>query len=282
MVIDRLKKVLGYRRPLTRPPEPGRHRFVFVVGLHRSGTSLIHRLLRQHPQITGFADTPAREDEGQFLQSVLPTGQAFGGVGRFAFDKAAHFTADDPRVCDATRDRIMREWGAYLDLRKPIIIEKSPPNLLRTTFLQQLLPDASFVLIVRHPIPVALASSKWSKTSVHELVLHWAVAHRIALGDLPALHRVMVLRYEDFIAEPTCEFGRVFDFLGIERIAPGEAVADHNTPYFDDPRVGDLADPFIFNLDHGIFDRFGYSLDAPYIDPDWRFDELLLGSQKTV
>ena len=47
-------------------------RYVFVCGLHRSGTSLITRSLMDHPEVSGFRDTGAIEDEGQFLQTVLP------------------------------------------------------------------------------------------------------------------------------------------------------------------------------------------------------------------
>jgi hypothetical protein len=33
------------------------HRFVFLAGLHRSGTTLLARLLAAHPEISGFSDT---------------------------------------------------------------------------------------------------------------------------------------------------------------------------------------------------------------------------------
>jgi len=45
-------------------------RIVFVAGLHRSGTSLVHRCLAAHPDVSGFADTGVPEDEGQHLQTV--------------------------------------------------------------------------------------------------------------------------------------------------------------------------------------------------------------------
>ena len=52
------------------------HRFVFLAGLHRSGTTLLARLLAAHPEVSGFSGTGAPADEGQLLQSVYPAATA--------------------------------------------------------------------------------------------------------------------------------------------------------------------------------------------------------------
>ena len=59
------------------------HRFVFLAGLHRSGTTLLARLLAAHPEISGFSGTGEPADEGQHLQSVYPAARVYGGPGRF-------------------------------------------------------------------------------------------------------------------------------------------------------------------------------------------------------
>ena len=59
-------------------------RFVFVGGLHRSGTTPLARVLGAHPEISGLSGTGVSEDEGQHLQDVYPRIRAHGGMGRFA------------------------------------------------------------------------------------------------------------------------------------------------------------------------------------------------------
>ena len=50
-------------------------RMVFVCGLHRSGTSVVHRCLREHPEVSGFSDTgvprshPSARDMKCFLNA---------------------------------------------------------------------------------------------------------------------------------------------------------------------------------------------------------------------
>ena len=45
-------------------------KIILVCGLHRSGTSLLFQILRDHPDISGFRNTGVNQDEGQHLQSV--------------------------------------------------------------------------------------------------------------------------------------------------------------------------------------------------------------------
>jgi hypothetical protein len=195
------------------------HRFVFVTGLHRSGTSLLARLIASSPRVSAFADTGVPEDEGQLLQGVYPPGHADGGPGRFGFAARQHLTEASPLVSEASRQTLLREWSAHWDMERPVLLEKSPPHLLKTRFLQALFPDSSFVVVTRHPIAVACATQKWSATRPDQLIRHWVRCHRLFAADRPHLHRVHVLRYEDLVRDPDGELGAVFGFLDLEPVA---------------------------------------------------------------
>src|SRR5262245_49725427 len=173
----RIKRALKKKGPLARVPAMDGKRVLLICGLHRSGTSILHRLLREHPATSGFSDTGVFQDEGQHLQSVFPAAYHFGGAGRFAFYPKAHLTESSELVTDANRNKLLREWGAYYDLSKDVLLEKSPPNIIRSRFFQAMFPDSCFVFIVRHPIAVSIATTKWSRTSVAELMFHWRIAH---------------------------------------------------------------------------------------------------------
>ena len=272
-LIKHISKGLNQRRkrhsPLLQTPFVDDKHFLFIGGLHRSGTTVLHQLLREHPLASGFDDTGAPRDEGQHLQSVIPTAHAYGGAGDFAFYPAAHLTESSELISPDSRDILLKEWGAYYDLQKQILLEKSPPNLIRSRFFRQLLPNSSFVFIVRHPIAVSLATEKWSKRSITERLLHWHTAESIMLDDIRALSDCLVIRYEDFVTDPQAYLDEICRMLSISGFMPQTEVVNHNEKYFslwEQRHASDLETlKAVLPATCITLEEFGYTLDGPYI-----------------
>jgi hypothetical protein len=201
------------------------HRLVFVGGLHRSGTTPLTRALAAHPQISGFADTGVEEDEGQHLQDVYPPARAHGGPGRFALAPAAHLTEASPLLTPDTATRLLDQWRPHWDLARPVLVEKSPPNLLMSRFLQGAFPDARFVMVVRHPAVVSLSTRKWARLrSLGALLAHWFAAHRTFEEDAAFLHRLLVVKYEHLVADPEATLAGIAAFLELDGEIPAGGI----------------------------------------------------------
>jgi hypothetical protein len=264
-----VERVRRYRPPLAETPDVSRNRFLFIGGLHRSGTSIVHRMLREHPAISGFVDTGVPEDEGQHLQSVFAKAYKLGGPGGFAFDVSSHLTEVDELANIASRDQLLREWGAYYDLTRPLLLEKSPPNLVRSRFFQALFPDAAFLFVIRHPVAVALATRKWTRATVTEMLLHWHSAYSIMLADSMHLRQFKIVRYEDLVAWTQSSLDEICDLVGVDHFTPAEQIVDHNLGYFTQWAQGFVRDreaaEQILPPGFGPMQRFGYSFSEPFV-----------------
>lgn len=263
-------------------PEVSGDRLVFVGGLHRSGTTPLARAMAEHPQISGLRETGVAEDEGQHLQDVYPRIRAYGGMGRFARAPQAHLTEASALVSSANAQRLIAAWAPYWDLDRPLLLEKSPGNMIMGRFLQALFPGSAMIVVMRHPVVTALALQKWNplvvarngrrRTTLLGRVDHWVRAYGLLREDLPELRRVEVVRYEDLVAEPVAELARLQRLLGLTAPLPhGSLRSDRSDTYLEQWRRMAGGTPVQRLTRRRIIDRFGEAMMS------WGYDAENLG-----
>ena len=235
---------------LTPAPRPAK--WVFVVGCYNSGTTLLAEVLGRHPQIA------ALPTEGQFLTDQLPKDYEHG-VPRMWVEREDLFRMDE-RSSGPDVVRLKKEWAIRLDTRRPVLLEKSPPNAARTRWLQAHFEAAHFIAIVRNGYAVAEGirrkaeprhqpSGRWP---IEMAARQWARSNEILMEDGVHLERLLWVRYEDLTADLGTSLRSIVDFLGIDW-DPGIASKRHFAVHERRGPVQNLNDSSIARLaDHEI------------------------------
>lgn len=230
-------------------------RVVFIAGLHRSGTTLLERLLVSRYDLSCLRASVG-ESEGQHMQTVYPVARRYGGPGRFALSQQMRDDLDRLADHESCRRRILADWARFTVGDSPVLVEKSPPNLTKIHWLRRVFPGSRFVIMLRDPRAVAAATCKWVDAPLAELMLHWEAAY----GQAMAAYRdadCTVIRYEDLVAEPQRQ---------LDRLAAGLHLRPRKTPADLPDRHSEMRNS---NADYirehggmrygdGIWNRFGY------------------------
>lgn len=226
-------------RPLKRVAHNIRH-VTFICGLHRSGTTLAQDYLAKHYDLAFLERAHVPENEGQFLQDVYPAESPFGGPGIFGFyPQMRPAPVTDRAEAARLADRLLGSWAAYSsDPGHAHLLEKSPPNLTRIPWLRSLFPQARFVIWTRDPRATTMSTQKWHQIPVNTLMQHWNAAYLYAVEALA--EDCMIMRYEDFCADPAGSAASIAKFCGIaprqSALAPGQrfaTITNANQKYID-------------------------------------------------
>jgi hypothetical protein len=187
---------------------------VFIIGMARSGTTLVEQILASHPKAFGAGELTCFET-------------AMKGI-RTRFAAAASY----PEAVSGMLDADFRELGArYLaEIEKLAptaarIVDKLPSNFLLAGLIHLALPNACIIHMVRDPVDNCLScfSKLFTGKQAHtydlaelgryyrnyrKLMAHW---ERV----LPP-GRMLTVRYEDVVADLEAQARRVVAHCGLE------------------------------------------------------------------
>ena len=186
---------------------------IFILGLPRSGSTLLEQILASHSEIEGTSELPY--------------------IGRMATSLNRN-RADGVNYPEAMRELAPANLAAlgrdYLDLARmhrrtgaPHFIDKMPNNFPNAGFISLILPNAKIVDARRHPLDACLSCYRqlfakgqnftYDLTEIGEYYLqyqrmmdHWA---RVLPG------RVLTVQYEEVVSDFEAQVRRLLEFCGL-------------------------------------------------------------------
>ena len=190
---------------------------IFVVGMPRTGTTLVDRILSSHPEV---------ESAGELQALPLAVKAAGGTRGRRVLDPDTVRAAARADAGAIGRDYLARATphGAA---RRPRFVDKFPGNFLYLGLIARALPQAAIVCLRRDPLDTVLANfrnlfaigSRYYDYS-YELLDTAAYYQRfdrlMALWRAALPGRVLELGYEALVDDQAGQTRRLLDHCGLD------------------------------------------------------------------
>jgi hypothetical protein len=225
-LIDRIRR-RGRRDP-RRVPAP------FVVGIARSGTTLLRLMLDAHPQLTippethflprlfnHFARWEKEGVEGVELRErameLITSHPRWGDIDIDPEGMRSRMTAHDPLSAGDAARSFYAAYAAHVG--KPRWGDKSPPYTWKAKRIQRELPEAHFIHLIRDGRDVALSLSEvsWGPGDVQAAATKWVDeltrARQRARRLAPDTY--IELRFEDLVADPEPLLRRIAAFVDL-------------------------------------------------------------------
>ena len=97
---------------------------------------------------------------------------------------------------------IKQVWESHWDSDKPVLLEKSPPNLIRSGDIAAHFQPVKFVVMVRNPYAHAEGLMRRNNWKAQKAANFAAMCLRKQLDNRRQLDNTLVLTYESLVADP--------------------------------------------------------------------------------
>jgi tetratricopeptide (TPR) repeat protein len=189
---------------------------IFILGMPRSGSTLLEQILASHPQVEGTMELSIMP---QLVQDLHRQTKA-GDRGEYPFCLPFLSAKDLQRAGDSyiARTRPFRKTG------RPLFIDKLPMNWMHVPLIRAALPNARIIDARRHPLDCCFSNYRqyfakgYSFTyDLTELGLYYRdyvrLMDHVADASPGGVHRVI---HERLVEEPEQEVRRLLAFIGVE------------------------------------------------------------------
>lgn len=191
---QRLRYRMRMRRLFSRRVS---NKYVFVLCPPFCGSTLLAEILDTSKNVS--CNNPRGTREGQKLPRVRD----------IMYDSRNRWEADAVFPWPL----IQKEWLKYWDISRPILLEKSPPNLIRAVVIESYFQPAYFVCMVRNPYAHCEGLIRRNNRKPDEAAAFTVKCLMYQKANIEALSRVLFFTYEELASDSDGVRERLIEFL---------------------------------------------------------------------
>jgi hypothetical protein len=195
------------RKQTAPPPSDQTEKFLFVICMNNSGSTLLERVLSRCRNVVGLPAPrgPDHQVNGQrFVKEYMPSPEEL--KCRRMWSEQAAVLQDETRYQWPTIKRVWRkQWARnpkFQTASPRVLLEKSPANVYRASMLQKHFENSFFILMQRNPYAVTEGIRRRAKTSIERCIQHWIRCAEQQMRNEQTLRHAIRLNYEELSERP--------------------------------------------------------------------------------
>ncbi len=187
---------------------------IFIVGMPRSGSTLVEQILSSHSQVEGTMELP------DLSNIVVELAMKPGVETKFPF----LLSNCGPGDFRALGEEYLERTRCQRKLGRPFFTDKSGNNFFYTGLIRLILPNAKIIDVRRHPLACGFSCYKqaFAPGAIHFAYDQSDIAryYRGYIDMMEHFDRVMPgqvhrLFYEDIVRDPEREIRRLLEYCGL-------------------------------------------------------------------
>ena len=211
---------------------------VFVVGVPRSGTTLLAAMLSAHSRMSCGPESDFFEQLGtqhinrlcdprfwpraavDFLYSIKTLDQPLPDMYGITRKQLERYLQAQPPAVTSVLASVTEQYTKQAGKQR--WVEKTPVHCNHVRTIRRYYPTSPIIRIVRDPRDVALSLKKvsWGPQSLIESVWKWRGFETLCTDFFRTDRYALTLRYEDLVRSPEAKLKEVCAFIG-EQFEPG-------------------------------------------------------------
>jgi tetratricopeptide (TPR) repeat protein len=183
---------------------------IFIVGLPRSGTTLVEQILAAHSMVVATDELPFIERIGSELERS-------GGYGQ----RLAALTDAEKQQF---RERYLHEAGQFIEEKDCHFIDKNPNNFMHIGLIRELFPESLIINLRRDLRDNAISMYRQLFAVGHDYSSSFKGLHSYTSGYLKLMQHwldvfpsaIRVQSYEDLVTNPNEQIAELLSFCQLE------------------------------------------------------------------
>ncbi len=206
-IVSGLENVQGEDNPTHSGDKPIP---ILIVGLPRSGTTLIEQILSAHSNVQATDELP-------FLERIALNLEMNGGY-------SARLSVLSEQERTFLRQQYLNGASAYLKQESGYFIDKYPGNFLHIGLIKRIFPEAIIIDARRDPRDIAISSYRQLFNMRNEFsnsfdgIYEYYQGYRAIMAHWQSAYpnQIKVVNYEQLVSSPDEEIESLLDFCGLE------------------------------------------------------------------